>query len=197
MIKFSPFLYGKPKYRMVPRRSLTVCWRRNRNFEARLSYDPVCCNNSISIFKDSKTKIEPHIHTIFFSHFKAISFHEVTISLIFSTRAQISHGKLKQRETELYSVWVLHARRGAVDTELDGKDMVGSLLEGSECHWIVVFWLFIGIYHRFDCLFDQNFLAGAFKPPCKILISLADGGTRKQVLKFTIKQICQYFELNL
>ncbi|KAK7306830.1 hypothetical protein VNO77_44790 [Canavalia gladiata] len=30
-------------------------------------------------------------------------------------------------------------------------------------------------------LFDQNFIAGAFKPPCKISISFGDGGTRKQV----------------
>ena len=27
----------------------------------------------------------------------------------------------------------------------------------------------------------QNFIAGVFKPPCSVLISLADGGTRKQV----------------
>ena len=84
------------------------------------------------------------------------------------------------------------------------KTMVGFLfLKGKtnkrECNWIIIIifvtihfcccfciaivsWdVLINLPHMCALLFDQNIIAGAFKPPCKISICLADGSTPKQV----------------
>lgn len=43
---------------------------------------------------------------------------------------------------------------------------------------------------------DQNIIAGAFKPPCKISISLTDGSTRKQVCCCVVLQFTDDIDVN-